>query len=183
MKSSIAPFSASKETICKWVTSFHPKKLPRQIASGVLNGSYNLGQKFAFDDGTIWFLRLPRARNILPEYADENVAMEVEALHLVREKTSIPVPEIYAWGFAGENEPELGPFILMSFIDGVCRRDVIGSDDGSRLLRESVPDSDVKYIHRKMADCMLQLFKIDFDQIGNLPTSITRFNAPSRPLT
>lgn len=119
----------------------------------------------------------------MPEYADENVAMEVETLHLVREKTSIPVPEIYAWGFAGENEPELGPFILMSFIDGVCRRDVIGSDDGSRLLRESVPDSDVKYIHRKMADCMLQLFKIDFDQIGNLPTSITRFNAPSRPLT
>lgn len=183
MKSSIAPFSASKETICKWVTSFHPKKLPCQTASGFLNGSYNLGQKFAFDDGTIWFLRLPRARNILPEYADENVAMEVEALHLVREKTSIPVPEIYAWGFAGENEPELGPFILMSFIDGVCRRDVIGSDDGSRLLRESVPDSDVKYIHRKMADCMLQLFKIDFDQIGNLPTSITRFNAPSRPLS
>ena len=60
---------------------------------------------------------------------------------------------------------------------------MIGSDDGSRLLRESVPDSDVEYIYRQMADYMLQLFKIDFDQIGNLPTSKTRFNAPSRPLT
>lgn len=173
----------AEKTICKWITSFHPKKLPCQIASGFLNGSYNLGQKFAFDDGTIWFLRLPRAGNILPEYADEKVAMEVEALHLVREKTSIPVPEIYAWGFAGENEHELGPFVLMSFIDGVCLRDVLGSDDGSRLLRGSVPGSDVEYIYRQMADCMLQLFKIDFDQIGNLPTSITRFNVPCRPLT
>lgn len=173
----------AEESICKWATSFHPKKLPCQIDSGFLNGSYNVGQKFAFDDGTIWFLRLPRARNISPEYADEKVVMEVEALHLIREKTTIPVPEIYAWGFAGENQLELGPFILMSCIDGVCLRDVIGGDDGSRLLKESVPDSDVEYIYRQMADLMLQLFKIDFDQIGNLPTPKTRFNAPSRPLT
>lgn len=84
---------------------------------------------------------------------------------------------------SGENELELGPFIPMSFIDGVCLRAVLGSDDDSRLLRESVPDSDVEYIYGQMADYMLQLFKIEFDQIGNLPTSKTRFNAPSRPLT
>ena len=76
----------AEETICKWVKSFHPKKIPRQIASGFLNGSYNVGQKFAFDDGTVWFLRLLRARNISPEYADAKVAMEVEALHHVRGK-------------------------------------------------------------------------------------------------
>lgn len=172
-----------EESICKWITSFHPKKLPCQIDSSLLNRSYNSGQKFAFDDGTIWFLHLPRARNIFPEYADEKVAMEVEALHLIREKTLIPVPEIYAWGFVGENELDLGPFILISFISGVCLRDVIGSNDGSQLLKESIPDSDIKYIYRQMVDFMLHLFKIDFNQIGNVPTSKTRFNVPSRLLT
>lgn len=148
-----------------------------------MNGSYNVGQKFAFDDGTIWFLRLPHVRNISPEYADEKVAMEVEALHLIREKTSIPVPEIYAWGLAAENQLDLGPFILMSFIDGVCLRDVVSSEDDSRLLGEHVPDSDVEYIYRQMADFMLQLFKIDFNRIGSFPTPKTGFNAPARPLT
>jgi hypothetical protein len=41
---------------CDWVAGFHPKKLPYRVHGGILNGLYNLGQKFAFDDGTIWFL-------------------------------------------------------------------------------------------------------------------------------
>lgn len=168
--------------ICNWASGFHPKKLPCRLDGGFLNGSYNLGQKLAFDDGTTWFLRFPRVSSVSPEYADEKMAMEVEALHLVREKTSIPVPEIYAWGFAGENQLDLGPFILMSFISGVCLNDVFG-EDGSRLLKENIPDADVEYVYRQMAHFMLQLFKIDFDQIGSLPTPRTRFRAPYRPLT
>jgi aminoglycoside phosphotransferase (APT) family kinase protein len=168
--------------ICTWVKSFHPKNLSCRADGGFLNGAYNLGQRFAFDDGTIWFLRLPRASSISPEYADEKVAMEVEALHLIRENTSIPVPEIHAWGFSEENPLGLGPFMLMSFIDGVCLKDVLG-EDGSRLLKEGIPDPDIEYVYRQMARFMLQLFKIDFKRIGSLPTPRTKFPAPARPLT
>lgn len=168
--------------ICNWARGYHPQKLPCQLVGGFLNGSYNLGQKLAFDDGTIWFLRLPRVSSISPEYADEKVAMEVEALHLVLEKTSIPVPEVYAWGLARENQLGLGPFILMEFINGVCLNDVFGGKD-SRLLKEETPDADVEYVYKQMAQFMLQLFKIDFDQIGSLPTPKTKYAVPSRPLT
>ncbi|GFG05129.1 hypothetical protein IFM61392_03672 [Aspergillus lentulus] len=168
--------------ICDWVKSFHPKNLSCRLDGGFLNGAYNLGQKFAFDDGTIWFLRLPRASSISPEYADEKVAMEVEALHLIRENTSIPVPEIYAWGFSEENPLGLGPFMLMSFIDGVCLKDVLG-EDGSRLLKQGIPDADIEYVYRQMARFMLQLFKLDFERVGSLPSPRTKFPAPARPLT
>jgi hypothetical protein len=39
--------------ICTWVKSFHPKNLSCRADGGFLNGAYNLGQRFAFDDGTI----------------------------------------------------------------------------------------------------------------------------------
>ncbi|PLB47162.1 hypothetical protein P170DRAFT_448837 [Aspergillus steynii IBT 23096] len=114
--------------ICSWVTGFHPDSHPSRLDGGFMNGSYNVCQKFVFDDGTIWILRLPRARSVAPEYADEKVAMEVEALRLIREKTSIPVPEVYAWGLARENTLGLGPFILMSFINGICLNDLFNID-------------------------------------------------------
>lgn len=168
--------------ICRWASGFHPEKLPCRLNGGFQNGSYNVGQQVVFDDGVTWFLRLPRASSVSPEYRDEKVAMEVEALLLIREKTSIPVPEIYAWGLAEENELGLGPFILMEFINGICLNDVFGGGD-SRLLKEEVLDADIEYVYRQMASFMLQLFKIDFNHMGNLPTPKTKFPAPSRPLT
>ncbi|KAF7179136.1 hypothetical protein CNMCM7691_008067 [Aspergillus felis] len=168
--------------ICTWAQGFHPKNLSCRLHGGFLNGAYNLGQKLVFDDETAWFLRLPRASSVSPEYADEKTAMEVEAIHLIREKTSIPVPEIYAWGFSEENSLGLGPFMLMSFIDGVRLNDVF-TEGGSRLLKEGIPDADIEYVYRQMARFILQLFKIDFERIGSLPTPRTKYPAPSRPLT
>lgn len=66
--------------LCDWVTSFHPQKLSCQLLVGCLNGSCNLGQMLIFEDKTIWFLRMPRASSVAPDYADEKVTMEVEGL-------------------------------------------------------------------------------------------------------
>ena len=57
--------------ICSWASAFHPEKLPCRLDGGFLNGSYNVGQRIVFDDGAVWFLRLPRASSISPEYANE----------------------------------------------------------------------------------------------------------------
>ncbi|KAL4972142.1 phosphotransferase enzyme family protein [Aspergillus desertorum] len=148
-------------SICSWASSFHPERLPCRLDGGFMNGSYNVGQRIVFDEGTTWFLRLPRASSVSPEYADEKVAMEVGALLLIQEKTSIPVPEIHAWGLAGKTR--------------------LGGD--SRLLKQEISDADIEYVYRQMAHFMLQLFKLDLKHIGDLPTPKTRFPAPSRPLT
>ena len=52
--------------LCNWATGFHPQKLSCQLAGGFINGSYNLGQSLAFEDRTIWFLRLPRVGSNCP---------------------------------------------------------------------------------------------------------------------
>lgn len=108
--------------------------------------------------------------------------MEVEALHVIREKTSLPVPEVYAWGLERENRLGLGPFILINFINGICLGEAFGGGS-SRLIREDIPDADIEFGYRQMAHFMLQFYRIDFSQIGSLPTLQTKFPAPGHPLT
>ena len=168
--------------LCEWVAGFHPDKIPCRLDSGFLNGSYNVCQKFLFEDGTRWLLCFPRVRSISPNYADEKVAMEVEALSVVRERTSVPVPSIRAWGLADANPLGLGPFILMEFIEGACLNDIFTGGD-SRLLKRDVSRDDLEFVYRQIANFMLQIFEIDFERIGSLPTPITGYSPPSRPLT
>ncbi|ODM21877.1 hypothetical protein SI65_02721 [Aspergillus cristatus] len=150
--------------LCDWVTTFHPQKLLCSPMPGIIHGSYNLIQEFLFEDGTVWLLRFPRVSNVSPEYVDEKVATEVGTLF-------------------NPNPLELGPFILMEFIEGVSLGEALKKDDGSRLLREDIPERDVEFVYRQMANIMLRLFEIDFDRIESLPTPKTGYSVPIRPLT
>lgn len=167
--------------LCAWITSLLPGQAPYHLDGGFLNGSYNLCQKLVSNNGTVLLLRFPR-KDSVSNYADEKVAMEVETLDLIRKNTTIPVPEVHAWGLTEPNPLGLGPFILMDFIDGVCLKELF-LDEESKLLKEDIPDCDVKSIYRQMANFVLQLFNINLPCIGSLPTPTTGFSAPVRPLT
>lgn len=168
--------------LCAWLTTLLPGQASCRLDGGFLNGSYNLCQKLVSNNGTALLLRFPRISSVSSNYADEKVAMEVEALDLIRKKTTIPIPEVHAWGLAEANPLGLGPFILMEFIDGVCLKELFLGEE-SRLLKEEISDCNVESIYRQMANFMLQLFNIDFPHIGSLPTPTTGFSVPIRPLT
>lgn len=170
----------------EWVSSFHPRRVPCQLADHtLLYGSYNAGLKIIFDDGTLWLLRLPRVGKVHDDYADEKVAMEVAAITMIRQQTTIPVPRIEAWGSSTENPLDLGPFIIMEFIQGgVSLNDLLKeSKDGTRLLREDLGDAEIETIYRQLAAFLLQLFKLNFDRIGSLDSPVPGSSFPARPLT
>lgn len=169
-------------SLCAWVATLLPQQAACRLVGGFLNGSYNLCQRFILEDGTTILLRLPRASSVSSQHADEKVAMEVEALNLVRTMTDIPVPQVYAWGLSENNVLGLGPFMLMEFIDGVPLKELF-TEGGSAVLKEDIPGHDVEYVYRQMANFILQLFKIDLPRLGSLPTPITHFPSPIRPLT
>lgn len=170
-----------------WVSSFHPDKLPcTWLTNGELlfhNGSYNVGIHVVFSDGTAWLVRWAWPGKISDDYADEKVAMEVSALTLVRERTTIPVPKIHAWGLAAskENTLGLGPFIIMDFIEGVHLGKIFGDDDPMlKVIREDVCDADLERIYRQMANFLLQLFQLDFDRIDSLPLPKPTDHSPTK---
>jgi hypothetical protein len=69
--------------------------------------AFNAGAKMVFPGGIAWMVRLPRVRKVNDCYADEKVAMELKALSLIRERTTIPVPKVYASGPAAHNPLDL----------------------------------------------------------------------------
>ncbi|PWY80150.1 phosphotransferase enzyme family protein [Aspergillus eucalypticola CBS 122712] len=147
--------------LCPWVSTFHPDKLSCKLEGAFHHGAFNAGLKMVFSDNTVWMVRFPRVGKTCDDYTDEKVAMEVAALGLIREKTAIPVPRVRAWGPAASNPLGLGP--LSDLL-----RDP-NAERPSRLMREDISGHDVETIYRQMAGIMLQLFKVDFDQIGSLP--------------
>ena len=80
--------------LCKWVSTFHPGRLPCQLDGTFHHGAFNAGMKMVFSDNTAWMARFPRVGMVSDDYADEKVAMEVAALNLIGNRTSIPVPKV-----------------------------------------------------------------------------------------
>lgn len=172
--------------LCPWVSTFHKNKLPCQHAGIFQKGSFNAALKVVFSDNTAWMVRFPRGGKVCETYADEKVAMEVAALNIIREQTTIPVPKVHAWGLAASNTLGLGPFMMMDFIDGVTLGNILINptvDNPTRLLREDIGDENIRFIYRQMANFLLQLFKLDFDRIGSLPWPGDEADSPARPLT
>lgn len=174
--------------LCPWVSTFHPDKLPCHLDGTFHHGAFNAGVKMVFSDESAWMVRFPRVGRVCDDYADEKVAMEVTALNLIGDRTTVPVPRVQAWGPAASNSLGLGPFIMMDFINGVSLSDILhdpNADRPSRVMREDISESDIEVIYRQMANFLLQLFKLDFDRIGSLPSphSETQRPIPQRPLT
>ncbi|CAG8920394.1 unnamed protein product [Penicillium salamii] len=174
--------------LCPWVSTFHPNKLPCVLDGTFHHGAFNAGMKMVFSDSTAWMVRFPRFGMVCEDYTDEKVAMEVSALNLIRSTTTIPTPTVRAWGPAASNTLGLGPFIMMDFINGVSLSSLLqdpNAERPNRVIREDISDSDIEVIYRQLANFLLQLFKLDFDQIGSLPSPQTENPSPTppRPLT
>ncbi|KAJ0415263.1 phosphotransferase enzyme family protein [Aspergillus carlsbadensis] len=176
--------------LCPWVSTFHPDKLPCRLDGTFYHGAFNAGIKMVFSDNTAWMVCFPRTGMVSDRYTDEKVAMEVTALRLIHSKTTIPVPRIQAWGPAANNPLCLGPFIMMDFIDGASLSDLLKDPNAarpSRVIKEDISDDNIEVIYRQMASFLLQLFKLDFDQIGSLPYPPAEAEllrpTPPRPLT
>ncbi len=169
---------------CQWMTDIHPSRLSCHLAPGSFNGSYNLNQKVVFSDGSTWLIRLPLVGQIADAYADEKIAMEVEVLKLIREKTDIPVAEVRAWGPAADNPLGLGPFIIEDFLEGESLAEYFMAEERKRgLLREDVGEAELEPVYRQLARFGIQLFQLNFDSISSLPTPVTKFTSWRRPLT
>ncbi|KAJ5865667.1 hypothetical protein N7534_000220 [Penicillium rubens] len=174
--------------LCQWVSTFHPDNLPCVLDGTFHNGAFNAGVKMVFTDSTAWMVRFPRFGMVCEDYTDEKVAMEVSALNLIRNTTTIPVPTVRAWGPAASNSLGLGPFIMMDFINGVSLNSLLkdpSAKQPSRVIRDDISDSDIEVIYRQLANFLLQLFKLDFDRIGSLPSPQAGSHSPTppRPLT
>lgn len=154
------------------------------------HGSFNYCFKVLFDDGTAWAVRFPIAGDVM--HPEEKVRHEVAIMKFLKENTRILVPTVIAFGMATDNhDPEIGPFIIAEWIEGVLLSSVMEELPRSPrgpVLRKDISDDTLYIIYRQMAKILLELSMHDFDKIGALSfvndeSGTTSWHVTYAPLT
>lgn len=159
---------ARERRLTDWVSAFHRDGLPCKLATRKRNdsrGAYNLSCKVEFENGEKWVVRFPMVGKVVN--ADEKIEIEVATMNLIRQRTTIPIPEVKAWGLAADNTFGIGPFIMMEFVEGISVDNILQNPD-ARIMRQDISERAIEVIFRQMIDFPLQLRKLDFPHIGSL---------------
>ena len=99
--------------------------------------------------------------------AEEKTEIEVTTMNLIRQQTTIPLPDIKAWGLVADNTLGIGPFIMMDFIEGIGVENILQNPD-ARIMRQDVSERAVEILFCQMVDFSLQLQKLNFPHISSL---------------
>jgi isoamyl acetate esterase len=124
--------------------------------SSFANGMVNLVLEVSFSDGVYWV-----ARSRHRQLHAKSVAIllsEIATMKTVKERTSIPVPQVFAYELSSSN-PVGYPYILMECLEG---RELGGS------IGSTVPPEFLPKVAKQIAEILVQLHRLTFDRLGRL---------------
>ena len=164
------------EDVIRLAAKYRPDQ-PQCIVECVLGGSFNICYQVVFTDGLQWIVRVPKPGRSM--YMEEKVRGEVAAIKYIKSNTSIPVPDIIAFGSAEDNVGGFGPFMITEF--------VVGDNLGVKLFDSNLNQDFEESIYRQIAGFLLQLSNCKFDTIGSLSMDSHKgeptWSVRGRPLT
>lgn len=152
-----------------------------------LKGSFNFSFRYTFSDGrpdTI--IRFPKPGHTAIAYRDEKVTNEVQVMEYLRQHTDIPIPRIHSWGLTADSPHNLGPFIIMDYVNGTLLSTILKQPDEEDLyLNPNIDNALLDNIYYQIARYLLQLSHLTFPKIGAISKDHTSntWHVPNRPLT
>ncbi|EHK96912.1 putative Altered inheritance of mitochondria protein 9, mitochondrial [Glarea lozoyensis 74030] len=158
---------ATRKDIAAFVSSRRPGSAEGEF-DRFMNGSFNFCVCIRFnDDGPKSIIRFPKPGHTLTARREEKVRSEVRVLEYLREMTNLPLPNVTSWGLEDESPQNLGPFIIMDFVDGTSlKEDVILSSD--------IEDAKLDCVYEQLAEFLLELSQLEFDSIGGITKNADR---------
>lgn len=147
-------------------------------ASRLSNGAFNICYRVTYENGHRVLVRFTALGRVIAR--NEKVQDEVAIMSYVAEHTTIPVPKVL-----GHGKCVVGPYIVMSFIEGNTLSGYLR--DSSReitTLSSSIPMSILRRAYFSMAEVLLELSKPEFPYIGAIRQDESGvWTVPKRPLT
>jgi hypothetical protein len=151
------------------LTSKHRNGLPCVLGKQFF-GSFHICVRVVFEDGISWIIRVSLPYRLLQR--DAHIEREVAIFQCLRERTTIPVPEIIAYGFGGTSHPALGPFIITTFIHAIPLADWWKDPKSKETrLRSDTGEEVVKKVYRQAANIILEFASLRFSAIGTPATT------------
>ncbi|BCR82773.1 phosphotransferase family protein [Aspergillus chevalieri] len=148
----------------------HRKGVPSELCQPRA-GAFNVSFRMKFEDGGSALIRFPKPGATM--FAEEKVRNEVAVIRYIQEYTSIPVPFILHWGTKNESPLNLGPFILMEYIDhdtdlGTALNTPTLNIEDRPILDPSIDIDKLEMLYGQLADILLQLSQLSLPWIGSL---------------
>ena len=151
-------------------------------------GSYNICLVVQLNAKPKYVIRFPQPGTTATCFLDEKVRNEVQVMDLLR-KTTIPLPKVYNWGLTSDSPSQLGPYIIMEYVEGKplineLRRPT-KTDDGVEMdLWRDLGNPRVLHAYGQICDYMLQIHQLDFSTAGAIRrSSPDEWVASERPVT
>ncbi|KAI4650646.1 hypothetical protein J4E93_003003 [Alternaria ventricosa] len=175
----------------KEIVDFVIKRVGSDVAGefgGYLKGSYNICLVVNVNMKPTYVIRFPQPGTTATPFLDEKVRNEIQVMELLRQ-TTIPLPKVYSWGLTSDSPSNIGPFIIMEYVEGGRLIDEmqqpIKTDDGVEMdLWEDLGNPRVLHAYSQIADYLLQIYQLDFDAAGSISRSgSNKWVVSERPLT
>lgn len=126
-----------------------------------LRGSFNTCVRVNFSDGGAAMIRFPCPGVVM--FPEEKVRKEVATMRYIQENTSIPVPMVLHYGMADECPYNLGPFIIMEYVEHAYNLTDLFKEPGSlheaMTMDPNVTEEKLSSVYEQMADVLLELSK------------------------
>ncbi|KAK7527131.1 phosphotransferase family protein [Phyllosticta citriasiana] len=149
-------------------------------------GSFNVIIATVFEDGGKALIRL--AKPAVSMFPEEKTRLEVATMRFVQAQTTIPVPLILEWGTKEESPCDLGPFIIMEWVENdmdLCDalKDPNLPEGNRPVLDPAIPDEKLRKIYRQLAEILVQLSRPSAERIGAISQVGDEWEVDQRPLT
>ncbi|EJT76974.1 hypothetical protein GGTG_06888 [Gaeumannomyces tritici R3-111a-1] len=125
-------------------------------------GGVNLVRLVEFDDGERWVARIKLHGGTDQSNHNQQLVNEVDTLMYIRENTTIPVPQIFAF----DPKASIGfPFVFMEFILGNTAMDAFGGFD---VHGGEIPEGYKPGFMRQVATVQTEIASVRLPKIGRL---------------
>jgi hypothetical protein len=115
-------------------------------------------------------IRFPIPGKVYDPWRAKKVKHEVMVMTYLREHTSIPVPRVHYWGLTEESPQQLGPFIIMEFMEGENLGDILKKPTPNEadlaILDPDINEAKLNSIFEQLASLILELSRLEFPRIG-----------------
>ncbi len=157
---------------------------------GFFKGSFNISMDVKRgESGEHVLIRFPSPGNVYGPWQEEKITNEVMVMSYLSENTSIPIPRVRCWGLAKESPRQLGPFIIMDFVEGQDLSDLLQQPSENKeepiVLDPDIDEAKLDFVYEQVAGFMLELSRLEFPRIGAISRDTTsgQWTVTGRPLT
>ncbi|KAG8407868.1 hypothetical protein J3458_020179 [Metarhizium acridum] len=150
-------------------------------------GGFNALFRMKFLDGGSAVIRFTKPGSTM--FPEEKIKNEVATMRFIQYHATIPVPFVHHWGTQDESPLNIGPFIIMEYVNH--EMDMVDalntpslSCDDRPILNPNVDEATLKMLYNQVAKILLQLSALEFPLIGALEeTEKWSWEVTRRPLS